>query len=461
MTTPREQALTFARNNSLRFEENLKELVRIPSVSTDPDANPAMQKAVQKIVDILKSIGFPQAEIMKTDGHPVVVGQTRPGQQNFPTLLIYGHYDVQPADPIDLWETQPFEPTTRGGRLYGRGTSDMKGQIIASLSAVESILKVGEIPLNIKVIFEGEEEIGSPNLPAFIRSHEDLLKCNYILNPDSGLVSADLPAITYGLRGLAYFELRFFGPNHDLHSGGFGGAIHNPAQAICEIIAKMHDADGTITLPGFYDKVIKLSEYERKEMARLPIDDEFYKNITGVKELWGEKEYTVNERIGARPTLEVNGLISGFTGSGAKTVLPANAMAKISMRLVPDQNPDDVYAQLLEFLEKNVPPTIQWELTQMAGGSPCIIDPNLPETKAMIEALETVWGVPPVLKREGGSIPIVADMQEILGVDSVLTGFGMPEDAIHSPNESQHLPTFHRGVASIIHFIYNLIGKQA
>jgi acetylornithine deacetylase/succinyl-diaminopimelate desuccinylase-like protein len=337
----------------------------------------------------------------------------------------------------------------------------MKGQIIASLSAVESILKVGEIPLNIKVIFEGEEEIGSPNLPAFIRSHKDLLKCNYILNPDSGLVSADLPAITYGLRGLAYFELRFFGPNHDLHSGGFGGAIHNPAQAICEIIAKMHDADGTITLPGFYDKVIKLSEYERKVMARLPIDDEFYKNITGVKELWGEKEYTVNERIGARPTLEVNGLISGFTGSGAKTVLPANAMAKISMRLVPDQNPDDVYAQLLEFLEKNVPPTIQWELTQMAGGSPCIIDPNLPETKAMIEALETVWGVPPVLKREGGSIPIVADMQEILGVDSVLTGFGMPEDAIHSPNESQHLPTFHRGVASIIHFIYNLIGKQA
>lgn len=459
MTTSREQAIEFARKNATRFEENLIDLVKIPSVSTDPFAKPAMYQAAGKIIELLKSTGFKQTEIMPTAGHPVVFGQTQPGRNDLTTLLIYGHYDVQPPDPIDLWKTQPFEPTIKGDRLYGRGSSDMKGQIIASFSAVESILKQGDFPLNIKVIVEGEEEIGSPNLAAFIQTHKMLLKCDYILNPDSGLISADLPAITYGLRGLAYFELRLFGPDHDLHSGGFGGAIHNPAQAICEVIAKMHDADGKVTLPGFYDKVVALSDKERKEFARLPITDEFYKKTTGVSELWGEKEYSANERIGARPTLEINGLLSGFTGTGSKTVLPANAMAKISMRLVPDQDPDDTYAQLTKFLEDNVPSTIRWELIKMAGGPPCLTNPDLPETKAMAIALETVWGIPPVFKREGGSIPVVADMQKILGVESVLTGFGMPEDAIHSPNESQHLPTFHRGVESIIHFIYNLIGK--
>jgi len=459
MTTTREQAITFAKKNATRFEENLFTLVKIPSVSTDPSAQPAMLQTAEKIIELLKNIGFKQADIMQTIGHPVVFGQILPGRDDLPTLLIYGHYDVQPPDPVDLWKTGPFEPTIIGDRLYGRGSSDMKGQIIASLSAVESILKQGDIPLNIKVLIEGEEEIGSPNLAAFIQEHKELLKCDYILNPDSGLISAELPAITYGLRGLAYFELRFYGPDHDLHSGGFGGAIHNPAQAICEVVAKMHDANGKVMLPGFYDKVIKLSDKERIEIARLPIDDEFYKTMAGVSDLWGEKEYSANERIGARPTLEINGLLSGFTGIGAKTVLPAISMAKISMRLVPDQDPDDVYAQLSEFLNTNVPATIRWELISMVGGPPCLTNPDLPETKAMAKALETVWGIPPVFKREGGSIPVVADMQKILGVDSVLTGFGMPEDAIHSPNESQHLPTLHRGVESIIHFIYNLIGK--
>lgn len=461
MTTTRDKAIDFAKNNSQQFEQNLSELVKIPSVSTDPTLKWAMRKTADSIVRHLKEIGFTEAEVYETAGHPVVVGQISPGKPGIPTLLIYGHYDVQPPDPLELWKTQPFETNIVGDRMYGRGTSDMKGQIVISLAAVESILKQGEIPLNIKVIFEGEEEIGSPNLASFIESHKELLACDYILNPDAGLVSADLPAITYGLRGLAYFELRFFGPDHDLHSGGFGGAIHNPAQAICETIAKMHDDNGTITLPGFYDKVIPLSDEERKEFARLPITDEYYKETAGVKELWGEKEFSVVERIGARPTLEVNGLLSGFTGTGSKTVLPAYAMAKISCRLVPDQDPEDVYTQIKQFLEMNVPSTINWELEKMAGGPPCLTNPNLPETKAMMKAMETVWGVNPVLKREGGSIPVVADMQNILGVESVLTGFGMPEDAIHSPNESQHLPTFHRGVESIIHFIYNLIENKA
>ena len=240
MISPREQAIDFARKNATRFEDNLIELVKIPSISTDPNANPAMHRATQILISQLKSIGFKQAEMMTTAGHPVVFGQSLPGRNDVPTLLIYGHYDVQPPDPVDLWKTQPFEPTVIGDRLYGRGASDMKGQIIASFSAVESILKQGDIPLNIKFLLEGEEEIGSPNLAAFIESHKELLHCDYILNPDSGLVSADLPAITYGLRGLAYFELRVYGPTHDLHSGGFGGTIHNPAQAICEVIAKMH-----------------------------------------------------------------------------------------------------------------------------------------------------------------------------------------------------------------------------
>ncbi len=461
MTTTREQAIDFARKNSDRFENNLIDLVKIPSVSTDPGLKWAMQETAEKIVVLLKKIGFETADVYQTAGHPVVVGQTIPDKTKLPTLLIYGHYDVQPPDPLDLWKTQPFDPTIIGDRMFGRGTSDMKGQIVLSLAAIESVLKQGKIPMNIKVIFEGEEEIGSPNLADFIQSHKELLACDYILNPDAGLVSADLPAITYGLRGLAYFELRFYVPEHDLLSGGFGGAFLIPAQALCEVIAKMHDENGTITLPGFYEKVLPLSDEERKEFARLPISDDYYKQTAGVPELWGEKEFSAVERISGRPTLEVNGLLSGFTGTGSKTVLPAYAMAKISCRLVPDQDPDDVYEQFKKFLEVNVPSTVRWELINMAGGPPCLTDPSLPEAIAMSEAMKTVWGIAPVLKREGGSIPVVADMQQILGVESVLTGFGMPEDAIHSPNESQHMPTFHRGVESIIHFIYNLLEKQA
>jgi len=459
MTNIRDNAIDYARKNASRFEQNLFDLVRIPSVSTNPENKPDMQQTAEQIVKLLKSIGFKETEIFPTPGHPVVFGQTIPGNKTAPTLLIYGHYDVQPIDPLELWKTQPFEPTIKGDRLYGRGASDMKGQIIASLSAVESVLKQGDIPLNIKVIFEGEEEIGSPNLAAFIKEKKEMLACNYILNPDAGMVSAELPAITYGLRGLAYFELRVYGPSHDLHSGGFGGAVHNPAQVLCDVLSKMHDEKGRITLPGFYDKVIPLSDEERKEIARLPISDDYYKQTAGVEELWGEEGYSVVERVGGRPTLEINGLLSGFTGVGSKTVLPAQSMAKISTRLVPDQDPEEVYTQLLEFLSENMPSTVRWEVTKMAGGPPSITNPNLPETKSMSRAMEKVWGIAPVLKREGGSIPVVSDMQEILGVESVLVGFGMPEDSIHSPNESQHIPTFHKGIESVIHFLYNMIEK--
>ncbi len=459
MTNIRENAIEFARKNSSRFEQNLCDLIKIPSVSTNPENKQDMQHAAERLVQILKNIGFKEASVYKTGGHPAVFGQTKPGETAIPTLLIYGHYDVQPVDPLDLWKTHPFEPTFKGDRLFGRGASDMKGQIVASLAAVESVLTQGDIPLNIKVIFEGEEEIGSPNLAQFIKEKKDMLACDYILNPDAGMVSAELPAITYGLRGLAYFEIRVYGPKQDLHSGGFGGAVHNPAQVLCDVLSKMHDEKGRVTLPGFYDKVLSLSEEERKEIARLPISDEYYKQNAGVEELWGEEGYTVVERVGGRPTLEINGLLSGFTGTGSKTVLPAQAMAKVSTRLVPDQDPEDVYAQLMEFLRQSMPSTVRWEVTKMAGGFPSLTNPNLPETKAMSNAMEKVWGIAPVLKREGGSIPVASDMQKILGVESVLVGFGLPDDAIHSPNESQHIPTFHKGIESVIHFLCNLIEK--
>ena len=459
MTNIRDNAIAYARKNASRFENNLLELVKIPSISTNPENKEDMLRTANRLVDHLTGIGFKDAKIYQTAGHPVVIGQTQPGNKNIPTLLIYGHYDVQPVDPLDLWTTKPFEPDIRNDRLYSRGASDMKGQIIACLSAVESVLNQGEIPLNIKVIFEGEEEIGSPNLAAFIKENKDLLSCDHILNPDAGMVSMNVPAITYGLRGLAYFEIRVFGPAQDLHSGSFGGAVHNPAQVLCDVLSKMHDDKGRVTLPGFYDSVIPLSPEERKEIARLPISDDDYKRTAGVKELWGEDGYTVVERVGSRPTLEINGLLSGFTGSGSKTVLPAHAMAKVSTRLVPDQDPEIVYTQLMDFLKKTMPSTVRWEVTKMAGGPPSLTNPNLPETKAMSKALEQVWGVAPVLKREGGSIPVVAEMQEILGVESVLIGFALPEDSVHSPNESLHMPTFYKGIDAVIHFLYNLIEK--
>ncbi len=459
MTNIRENAIEYARKNSSQFEQNLCELVKIPSVSTNSENKQDMHYAAERLVQMLTSIGFTEGRVCETGGHPVVFGQTKPGDNSVPTLLMYGHYDVQPVDPLDLWKTNPFTPTVKGDRLFGRGASDMKGQIVAGLAAIESVLKQADIPLNIKVIFEGEEEIGSPNLADFIKENKEMLACDYILNPDAGMVSAELPAITYGLRGLAYFEIRVYGPSHDLHSGSFGGAIHNPAQVLCDILSKMHDEKGRVTLPGFYDKVLPLSDGERKEIARLPISDEYYKQNAGVDELWGEDGYSVVERVGGRPTLEINGLLSGFTGAGSKTVLPAQAMAKISSRLVPNQDPEEVYAQLMEFLRQNMPSTVKWEVIKMAGGFPSLTNPDLPETKAMSKAMERVWGVPPVLKREGGSIPVASDMQKILGVESVLVGFGLPEDAIHSPNESQHLPTFHKGIEALIHFLCNLIEK--
>jgi acetylornithine deacetylase/succinyl-diaminopimelate desuccinylase-like protein len=376
-----------------------------------------------------------------------------------PTYLIYGHYDVQPVEPLDLWQSPPFEPTLNGENMYARGASDMKGQVTTSFKAVEAMVRTGGLPVNIKFLIEGEEEIGSPSLGDFIAAHTELLACDLAINPDTGMLGAEIPTITYGLRGLAYFELRISGPKQDLHSGLYGGVVHNPAQVLCELVAGMHDEQGRVSLPGFYDSVRPLSEEERAELARLPVDDDFYLKQTGVPALYGEAGYTAIERVGARPTLEVNGLLSGFTGEGQKTVLPAKAMAKISMRLAPDQDHEEVHQQLRRYLEMHAPPTVRWEVIKMSGSPASVSDLHIPAVTALSRALEAVWGKRPVFRREGGSVPVVAQMKEILGVESVLTGFGLPDDNLHAPNEKIHLPTFYRGIDALIHFIDNLGGE--
>lgn len=451
-------ALSYLKQNQSRFLDDLKDFVSIPSISTDPNAKADMLRAAEWAADQLRRLGCQNVQILPTAGHPVVYGEILAAGASKPTILVYGHYDVQPAEPLELWNSPPFEPTQRGENLYARGASDMKGQVVITLKAVEALMRNGGLPINVKFMIEGEEEIGSPNLERFIADHKELLASDFALNPDTGMIGAQVPTITYGLRGMAYFELRVSGPEQDLHSGLYGGAVHNPAQALCELIAGMHDAHGRVTLPGFYDSVRPLSAEERAEMALLPMDDAFYLEQTGVPALYGEAGYSSNERVGARPTLEINGLLSGFTGEGVKTVLPARAMAKISTRLVPDQNPEQVHQQLRQYLETHAPPTVRWELIKLAGGSPSVTDIHMPGVKALYRALEDTWGVRPLYRREGGSVPVTAQMCQLLGIDSVLTGFGLPDDNLHAPNEKLHLPTFYRGIEALTRF-FSLMGE--
>lgn len=449
-------ALNFARDQRNRSIEEIMSLVRIPSISAEKNARKEMELAADWLMDRLNQLGAQAVQMFPTAGAPIVYGELAKADSQKPTVLVYGHYDVQPVEPLELWESQPFEPEVRGDLLFGRGTSDMKGQIVAVLAALQALAQTGELPVNLKFLIEGEEEVGSPNLDAFIIDHANLLSSDIALNPDSGMIGQQSPTITYGLRGLAYFEIHLTGPDHDLHSGMFGGVVHNPAQVLCELVAGMHDDSGRVTLPGFYDKVRKLDEEERQEFARLPMNDVFYRSQTGCPEFFGEEGYTLFERVAARPTLEINGLLSGFTGEGPKTVLPAKAMAKISTRLVPDQDPYEVHQQLSHYLQERVPPTVRWELILHSTGYPSITDLNNFAVKAMQRALEETWKTRPLIKREGGSIPVVASMQKHLGIESVLTGFSLPEDNLHAPNERLHLPTFERGVEALIRFFLYL-----
>ena len=456
MEANQDKAITYFRQNKDQFLGDLQALLKIPSVSTDTARKDDVRHAAEWIVAQLKSIGIEHVNIFPTPVHPIIYGDYLKAGKNVPTVLVYGHYDVQPAEPLELWHSDPFEPVIKEGNLYARGASDMKGQLLASLKAIQSIMVQGPFPVNLKFLFEGEEEIGSPNLRNFIEKNKEMLASDVALNPDTGIIDVDLPTIVYGLRGLAYFELRVYGPDHDLHSGVYGGVVQNPADALCALVGGLHDKDGKVTLDGFYDRVRSISDGERAELARLPMDDAFYLKQTGSPAIWGEKGFTSTERIGARPTLDVNGLYSGFTGEGSKTIIPAWAMAKISSRLVPDQDPEEVRQQLLAYLEKNAPKTVRWELSYLSGAPACLVDRNHPACKALARAMEEVWGKRPVFQREGGSVPVATDMQEVLKIDSVLTGFGLPDDNIHAPNEKLNLTAWTRGVETLIRFFYNL-----
>ncbi len=456
MSDQRAKAIQIAHEQRQTFLQELKEFAAIPSISTAPESKPDINRAAAWTARKLESIGMRNVRVIPTAGHPVVYGEHLQAGDGAPTMLIYGHYDVQPAEPLELWKSGAFEPTVRGDELFARGASDMKGQVMATIAAVDAALQAGHLPINVKFLIEGEEEIGSPSLEKFILENKELLASDFALNPDTGMLAPDFPTITYALRGLAYFEVRVYGPDHDLHSGLYGGIVHNPAQVLCELIAGMHDEQNRITLPGFYDRVRPLDTDERAALARLPFGEDYFLKQTGAPALRGEAGYTVIERLGARPTLEVNGLLSGYTGEGSKTVLPAWAMAKISCRLVPDQDPEEVHQQLLNYLEAHAPETVRWEVLVHAGSPASISNRESSWVKAFARAQEAVWGKPPAFRREGGSVPVVILFQNLLGIESVNTGFGLPDDRAHSPNEKVHLPTLYRGVDALVHFLYNL-----
>jgi acetylornithine deacetylase/succinyl-diaminopimelate desuccinylase-like protein len=449
-----ESGLAYARDHQKDFLEDFISFLRIHSISTLPEHKEDMHRAADWVAKQLESNGFESVAVMPTGGHSVVYGEWMKAGEDAPTILFYGHYDVQPPDPLDLWLSDPFEPQVREDDLFARGASDMKGQIVAHLKAVESLLSTSRLPINLKYLIEGEEEIGSPNLGAFITKNENLLSCDLCLNGDSNILAPDKPAITFALRGLAYFEIRLQGAAGDLHSGTFGGAVDNPAIVLCKLIAGMRDEHGRINLPGFYDHVRPLTERERSEMASMP--DEWWMEQSGASVLFGEQGFTTTERATARPTLDVNGMISGFTGEGSKTVLPAQAMAKISMRLVPDQRPEGIKEGLKAYLEANAPPTVTWELEDMASCPPAIVERDSDAVHAASRALEAVWGVKPVFNRQGGTVPVVGLVQELLGVDSLMLGFGLPDDNLHAPNEKLHLPNFWRGIETYIRFMFEI-----
>ena len=432
------------------FQE-FQAFLRIPSVSTAEEHKQDIQKAADFLVKKLLDIGLNNVKAFSTSRHPMIYADYLVDPQK-PTVLLYGHYDVQPPDPIDKWETAPFEPHIRGDYLYARGASDMKGQIWATISAIQSILETSELPVNIKFMIEGEEEIGSPSLDTFLEEHKEMLKSDLVLNLDADMIDPNKPTIIYALRGMAYFELRLFGPKADLHSGIFGGVVGNPANILAKLIAGMHDDKGRVNLPGFYDQVRDISEKESEELSRIGMDADFFKEMAGVPELSGEEGFPPVERFGARPTLDVNGLYSGYIEKGAKTIIPAYAMAKLSTRLVPDQDPESVHESLKSYLNENVPNTVKWELELMSGAPAYITEEEVPGADLFIKALEETWGTKPLMKREGGSIPVATSIKEILGVDSIITGFGLPDDQIHSPNERVHLPTHRKGVSALIRF---------
>jgi acetylornithine deacetylase/succinyl-diaminopimelate desuccinylase-like protein len=453
-----DKVIDFINVNRDRYLEELKALLAIPSISALPQHAGDVKRCADWCADEMRRIGLQHVRLIDTPGNPVVYGDwlDAPGA---PTILFYGHYDVQPVDPLELWESPPFEATIRDGEIFARGSADDKGQVFMHFKAVEAHLtQNGRLPVNIKFILEGEEEVGSVNLDEFIRSHKGELGADVVVISDSGMFARGVPSICYGLRGLVYFQIDLRGSSTDLHSGSFGGAVANPAMVLVQVLAQMKDRGGRIKIPGFYDDVVPLQEEERKAWASLPFNEKQYRKDFGIPRLFGETGYTTLERTWARPTFEVNGLLSGFTGEGAKTVLPAVAMAKVSMRLVPNQSPDTIARLFEEYVTKVTPKTATLKVTRMHGGKPWMTSYDNPFVQAAGRAIEKGFGQKPVFTREGGSIPVVSTFQEELGLPSVLFGVGLPDENAHAPNEKLDVANFHGGIiASAI--LYEEIAK--
>jgi acetylornithine deacetylase/succinyl-diaminopimelate desuccinylase-like protein len=453
------EVIAYARANQDRFLAELKEFLSIPSISTQPAHKPDIERAAAWLRYKLLAAGFPRAEILPTSGHPVVYAEWMAADPKAPTALIYGHYDVQPPDPLKLWDTPPFDPTVVGDDIFARGASDDKGQLYIHLKAVEAFRETrGTPPINLKCLFEGEEECGSPSLEPFVTEHTDLLAADVAVASDTHILGPDMPSIVYALRGLAYAEVEVTGPDHDLHSGIYGGAVHNPINALCAMIARLHDENGRIAIPGFYDGVREIDAKERAELARAPFEREVWLREAGALTDWGEREYTIVERTMIRPTLDVNGIWGGYVQPGAKTVLPSKAFAKMSMRLVPDEEPEEIVQLLRDYLTDIAPPTVSVKVRDLHGGRSATIHRNSPAMQAAVQAYARVFDKKPIFVREGGSIPVVDTFQSILGIETILMGFGLPDDRLHSPNEKFHLPNFYRGIETVIHFM-NLLGE--
>lgn len=436
-----------------RFLEELFALLRIPSVSANPDFREDVFEAAEFVAERLREAGAENVEVCATDGYPIVYGD-KIIDPNLPTVLVYGHYDVQPADPYELWHSPPFEPTIKEGKIYARGACDDKGQMYMHIKAFELMMQTSQLPCNVKFMIEGEEEVGSANLATFVGNNQERLSADVVLISDTSMIANDTPSIDVGLRGLSYLEVEVTGPNRDLHSGVYGGAVANPINALCQMIASLHDSNRHINIPGFYDRVHELSTSDRDLLNQAPFDEQAYKDDLGVDGLMGEQGYTTAERTGTRPTLDVNGIWGGYTGEGSKTVLPSKAYAKISMRLVPNQTSEEITRLFQKHFEQIAPQGIRVEVRPHHGGEPVVTPTDSPAYLAAAEAMTTTFGKSPIPTRGGGSIPIVALFERVLGLKSVLMGFGLDSDALHSPNEHYGLFNFYKGIETIPWFFH-------
>lgn len=450
----RDAALSFAAQQQETSLQELIEFLSIPSISTQPERNDDVRQAAQWLVRAMQDAGLENARSLDTPGHPLVYADWLHAGEEAPTVLVYGHYDVQPPEPVDQWRTPPFSPSIEEGYLYARGVSDDKGQVYIHVKAVQAYLQAsGALPVNIKFIVEGEEEVGGPNLANFVPENTDLLDADVVVISDSAMRGPGQPSIVYGLRGLAYMLLDVTGPDHDIHSGHYGGVINNPINAISHIIARLIDENGRILIPGFYDDVAPLDREERKLIASSVTSEERVLKNTGAPSVWGDGEYSLDERMGARPTLDVNGIIGGYTGAGSKTIIPSTVHAKISMRLAPNQDPQKIADLFEAYVKEIAPPSVTVEIRRLGLATPAVIDYNTTAVAAATAACESVFGVEPILRREGGTIPVVGDFQRHLGLGSLMLGFGLPDDRIHSPNERFYVPNFYQGIETMIRFL--------